>query len=217
MTEQILQELYNCIVEGNRKQAKEKAQTALEAGIAPEVILKDGMIAAMSQVGELFACGEYYVPEMLVAARAMQEGLAVLKPHLVKTNVASAGKVVIGTVSGDLHDIGKNLVGMMLQGAGFEIVDLGADVSPAKFVQAIRENNPDIVGLSALLTTTMPSMKVTLDAIKTEGLGDKIKVIIGGAPVTDEYARKIGADGFAPDASRAVELAKSLVSISRQA
>ncbi len=216
MPEQILQELYDSIVKGDRKTAKDRVQAALDAGLPPDTILKDSMIAAMTKVGEMFSCGEYYVPEMLIAARAMQEALAIIKPHLVQTNVKSEGKAVIGTVSGDLHDIGKNLVGMMLEGAGFDIVDLGSDVSPAKFVQAIRANNPDIVGMSALLTTTMPSMKATLDAIRAEGLKDHVKVIIGGAPVTDEYAQKIGADGFAPDASRAVQLAKSLVS-SRQA
>lgn len=216
MPEQILQELYDSLVKGDRKTAKDRVQAALDAGLPPDTILKDSMIAAMTKVGEMFSCGEYYVPEMLIAARAMQEALAIIKPHLVQTNVKSEGKAVIGTVSGDLHDIGKNLVGMMLEGAGFDIVDLGSDVSPAKFVQAIRANNPDIVGMSALLTTTMPSMKATLDAIRAEGLKDHVKVIIGGAPVTDEYAQKIGADGFAPDASRAVQLAKSLVS-SRQA
>lgn len=217
MSEQVLQELYDSIIKGDRKAAKDHVQAALDAGLAPDMILKDAMIAAMTKVGEMFSCGEYYVPEMLIAAKAMQEALAVIKPHLVQTNVKSEGKAVVGTVSGDLHDIGKNLVAMMLEGAGFEIVDLGTDVSPAKFVQAIRANNPDIIGMSALLTTTMPSMKATLEAIQAEGLKDKVKVMIGGAPVTDEYAQKIGADGFAPDASRAVQLAKSLVSAKRQA
>ncbi len=217
MTEQVLQELYDSIIKGDRKTAKDRVQAALDAGLAPDTILKDAMIAAMTKVGEMFSCGEYYVPEMLIAAKAMQEALAVLKPHLVQTKVKSEGKAVIGTVSGDLHDIGKNLVGMMLEGAGFEIVDLGSDVTPAKFVQAIRANNPDLVGMSALLTTTMPSMKATLDAIRAEGLKDQVQVMIGGAPVTEDYAHKIGADGFAPDASRAVQLAKSLVSAKRRA
>ncbi len=216
MAEQVLQELYDSIIKGDRKTAKDRVQAALDAGLAPDMILKDAMIAAMTKVGEMFSCGEYYVPEMLIAAKAMQEALAVLKPHLVQTKVKSEGKAVIGTVSGDLHDIGKNLVGMMLEGAGFEIVDLGSDVTPAKFVQAIRANNPDLVGMSALLTTTMPSMKATLDAIRAEGLKDQVQVMIGGAPVTEEYAHKIGADGFAPDASRAVQLAKSLVSAKRR-
>jgi 5-methyltetrahydrofolate--homocysteine methyltransferase len=217
MAEQMLQELYDSIVNGDRKSAKDRVQTALDSGLQPETILKESMIAAMTKVGEMFSCGEYYVPEMLIAAKAMQEALTVLKPHLVQTHVESAGKAVIGTVSGDLHDIGKNLVAMMLEGAGFEVVDLGNDVSPTKFVQAIGTNHPDIVGMSALLTTTMPSMKATLDAIRAEGLKDQVKVMIGGAPVTYEYAQKIGADGFAPDASRAVELAKSLVSAKRRA
>ncbi len=216
MTEQVLQELYDSIIKGDRKTAKDRVQAALDAGLAPDTILKDAMIAAMTKVGEMFSCGEYYVPEMLIAAKAMQEALAVLKPHLVQTKVKSEGKAVIGTVSGDLHDIGKNLVAMMLEGAGFEIVDLGSDVTPAKFVQAIRANNPDLVGMSALLTTTMPSMKATLDAIRAEGLKDQVQVMIGGAPVTEDYAHKIGADGFAPDASRAVQLAKSLVSAKRR-
>jgi len=211
MSETILKELYDAIVEGKRKRAGASVQAALDAGVASEIILKDSMIPAMRRVGEMFSCGEYYVPEMLVAARAMQEGLTILKPHLVKTNIASEGKVVIGTVVGDMHDIGKNLVGMMLEGAGFEIIDLGINVPPAKFVDAIRAHHPDLVGMSALLTTTMPGMKTTLDLLQAEGLRDQVKVLIGGAPVTSQFAQSIGADGYAQDASRAVELAKSLL------
>lgn len=211
MIEPKLQQLYDGIVNGNTKQAKEAAQSALDSGLPPEMVLKDGMIAAMQLVGEYFAKGEYYVPEMLVAARAMQAALAIIRPHLVTAAVASEGKVVLGTVSGDLHDIGKNLVAMMLEGAGFEVIDLGVDVPPNKFVQAIRDNQPSILGLSALLTTTLPNMKATLDAIQAAGMREQVKVIIGGAPVTMEYANKIGADGYARDAGRAVELAKSLV------
>ena len=211
MSETILKELHTAIVEGNRKQASASVQAALDAGVASEVILKDSMIPAMRRVGEMFSCGEYYVPEMLVAARAMQEGLAILKPHLVSTNIASEGKVVIGTVVGDMHDIGKNLVGMMLEGAGFEIIDLGINVAPAKFVDATRTHHPALVGMSALLTTTMPGMKATLDLLQAEGLRDQVKVFVGGAPVTSEFAKTIGADGYASDASRAVEVAKSLV------
>lgn len=169
------------------------------------------MIAAMAEVGRLFGCGEYYVPEMLMAARAMQAGLDILKPYLVQAKVQSAGKVILGTVRGDLHDIGKNLVCIMLQAAGFEITDLGTDVSAEKFIAAIRTNNPQVVGMSSLLTTTMPAMQATMDALATAGLRTKVKVIIGGAPVTEEYARKIGADGYARDAGSAVELAKKLV------
>jgi 5-methyltetrahydrofolate--homocysteine methyltransferase len=209
--EPILQELYDSIVDGNRAQAKAKTQAALDAGLAAEVVLKEGMIPAMKKVGDMFAAGEYYVPEMLVAARAMQEGLTLIKPRLINATATSEGKVIMGTVSGDLHDIGKNLVGMMLEGAGFEIVDLGTDVPPQKFVDAIRAHHPDMIGMSALLTTTMPGMKATIDALQTEGLRDQVKVFIGGAPVTEEYAKKIGADGFASDASRAVTLAKKLL------
>jgi len=211
MSETILKELHDAIVEGNRKQASASVQAALDAGVASEIILKDSMIPAMRRVGEMFSCGEYYVPEMLVAARAMQEGLTILKPHLVKTNIASEGKVVIGTVTGDMHDIGKNLVGMMLEGAGFEVIDLGINVPPAKFVDAIRAHHPDLVGMSALLTTTMPGMKTTLEALEAAGLRKQIKVLVGGAPVTPQFAQSIGADGYAQDASRAVELAKSLL------
>ncbi|NTU64024.1 MAG: cobalamin-binding protein [Chloroflexi bacterium] len=167
--------------------------------------------SAMQEVGRLFEEGEYFVPEMLISARAMQTGLALLKPHLVQANVQSAGKVIIGTVKGDLHDIGKNLVAMMLEGAAFEIIDLGVDVSPDKFVEAVKTHQPAIVGLSALLTTTMPNMKTTIEALKTAGLRDQVKVIIGGAPVTETYASDIGADGFATDASRAVTVTKSLI------
>jgi 5-methyltetrahydrofolate--homocysteine methyltransferase len=185
----------------------------LEAKDAPAEILSQGMIAAMKEVGRLFEEGEYYVPEMLIAARAMQAGLALLKPHLVDSGIQPTGKVAVGTVKGDLHDIGKNLVAMMLEGAGFAIVDLGTDVAPEKFVASIQEDGVDVVALSALLTTTMPSMKATIEAISAAGLRENIKVIVGGAPVTQEYAEKIGADGFAPDASGAVTVTESLLGI----
>lgn len=206
-----LQEIFEGIVGGNRVVVKEKVKEALDAGLNPAAILSEGMIAAMARVGKLFEDGECYVPEMLVAARAMQEGLAILKPYLVETKVQSAGKVIAGTVQGDLHDIGKNLVCMMLEGAGFEIHDLGIDVSPDRFVEAVRTQHPDIVALSALLTTTMPNMQATVAALRNAGLRDKVKVIVGGAPVTERYAQQIGADGYAPDASRAVALAKSML------
>ncbi len=163
-----------------------------------------------ARLDSLFEEGEYFVPEMLIAARAMKAGLAILKPMLVDSGVEPVGKVAVGTVKGDLHDIGKNLVAMMLEGAGFEIVDLGTDVTPEQFVAAVKDG-VDLVGLSALLTTTMPSMEATIKAIEAAGLRDQVKVMIGGAPVTAEYARQIGADGFAPDASQAVTLAKSLI------
>jgi 5-methyltetrahydrofolate--homocysteine methyltransferase len=169
------------------------------------------MVAAMAEVGRLYEKGEYYIPEMLISARSMQSGMIVLKPHLIQAKVKSTGKVLAGTVMGDLHDIGKNLVCIMLEGAGFEIHDLGTDVSPEKFIVALREEHVDIIALSALLTTTMPNMKTIIDALCAAGLRNKVKVIIGGAPVTEEYAHQIGADGYSPDASRAVTLARTLM------
>ncbi|HTP11310.1 MAG TPA: corrinoid protein [Anaerolineae bacterium] len=209
--EPIINEIYTSVMEGEADAVKEKVQAALDAGLAAPVILNEGMIAAMGEVGRLFEEGEYFVPEMLIAARAMQAGLALLKPYLKEADVQSAGKVVIGTVKGDLHDIGKNLVAMMLEGAGFEIIDLGTDVAPEKFVEATRTHGAHIVALSALLTTTMPSMKATIEALIAAGLREHVKVMIGGAPITQEYASQIGADGFSPDASRAVATAKSLI------
>jgi 5-methyltetrahydrofolate--homocysteine methyltransferase len=210
MDEQV-KKVYNGILEGQHKQVVVDVQTALDAGVDPALILNEGMIAAMAEVGRLFEVGEYYVPEMLISARAMQAGLGLLKPHLKEADVKPAGKVIIGTVKGDLHDIGKNLVAMMLEGAGFEIKDMGTDVTPEKFVEEVKGGGVDIVALSALLTTTMPNMKATIDALKAAGVREKVKVMIGGAPVTDSYAQQIGADGYSPDASRAVNLAKSLV------
>ncbi|RPH57132.1 MAG: cobalamin-binding protein [Chloroflexi bacterium] len=206
-----LSALYNAILEGDVAGAKDEVQAALDAGLEPGTILAEGMIAAMKEVGRLFEEGDYFVPEMLIAARAMQAGLSLLKPHLLSGDVKSAGKVAIGTVKGDLHDIGKNLVALMLEGAGFEIQDLGVDVSPEEFVEAVAVGQANIIALSALLTTTMPNMKATIEAINQAGLRDKVKIIIGGAPVTQEYANKIGADGFSSDASRAVSLAHSLM------
>jgi len=206
-------ELYNGILEGDVATTVAGVTQALEANNDPAEILSQGMIAAMREVGRLFEEGEYYVPEMLIAARAMQAGLALLKPFLVDSGIEPAGKVAVGTVKGDLHDIGKNLVAMMLEGAGFAIIDLGTDVAPEKFVASIQENGVDVVALSALLTTTMPSMKATIEAISAAGLRENVKVIVGGAPVTQEYAEKIGADGFAPDASSAVTVTESLLGI----
>ena len=206
-----LQPIYSGIIDGEMSAVGEYVQLALEAGLGPEAILQQGLVPAMNEVGRLFEEGEYFVPEMLLAARAMQTGLAILKPHLAKTDHQAAGRIVLGTVQGDLHDIGKNLVAMMLEGAGFEIIDLGTDVPPDRFVEAVRAHQPNLIGMSALLTTTMPSMKLTLEALTAAGLRDQVKVIIGGAPVTDTYAGDIGADGFANDASRAVRLALSLI------
>ncbi len=208
--EEILQGIEESVVKGKRVEVEAKVREAVEGHIPPRKILDEGLIAGMSRVGKLFETGKYYVPEMLVAARAMQAGLAILKPHLMEQSVEARGRVVVGTVQGDLHDIGKNLVKMMLEGAGFEVIDLGTDVRPEQFANAVREYSPDIVGLSALLTTTMRNMKATLEALEDFGVRDQVKVILGGAPVTQDYADEIGADGFAADASKAVTLAKSL-------
>ncbi len=208
--EPVIKEIYDSIINGQQKVTTVKVQEALAAGVNPAVILNEGMVAAMAEVGRLFEEGEYFVPEMLIAARAMQNGLAILKPALMQADVKSVGKVVAGTVKGDLHDIGKNLVCMMLEGAAFDIVDLGCDVSPEKFVEAVKSSGANLIAMSALLTTTMPNMKATIEALKTAGLRDQVKVMVGGAPLTDQYAREIGADGYAPDASRAVALAKTL-------
>lgn len=203
-------ELYNAILEGQRDIAKEKVEQALADGMDAGEVL-DVMVTAMGEVGRLFEEGEYFVPEMLIAARAMKTGMEILKPKLVDADIQPAGLVVAGTVKGDLHDIGKNLVLMMLEGAGFQIVDLGSDVAPETFVAAVKEHQPDFLAMSALLTTTMPGMQTTIEALKAAGVRDQVKVLIGGAPITDAYAEKIGADGYAPDASRAVKLAKSMV------
>ena len=207
--EPIFQEIYDGILNGESKTVEAKVRAALESKVNPKEILDQSMVSAMAEVGRRFEIGEYYVPEMLISARAMQVGMAILKPHLKDANIAAAGKVAVGTVKGDLHDIGKNLVAMMLEGAGFEILDLGTDVDPEKFVAAA--DQVDVIALSALLTTTMPNMKVTIDALKTAGKRDQVKVIIGGAPITETYALQIGADGSAPDASRAVAITKALL------
>lgn len=208
-TQPVLKDIYDSIINGQQKVTAAKVQQALDAGMDPAQILNEGMVTAMGEVGRLFEEGEYYVPEMLIAARAMQAGLGLLKPRLVQANVKSVGKVAAGTVKGDLHDIGKNLVCMMLEGSAFEIMDLGTDVTPDKFVDAVR-SGANLIAMSALLTTTMPNMKATIEALKASGLRDQVKVMVGGAPLTSQYASEIGADGYAPDASRAVALAKSL-------
>jgi len=211
--EKVLNSLYDAIVAGDASRAPGLVQQALDSGLPAPQILIEAMISAMNHVGKMFEEGEFFIPEMLIAARAMQAGLAVLKPDLMQADVKATGRVVAGTVKGDLHDIGKNLVCMLLEGAGFEIIDLGTDVVPEKFVEVVKEGKADIVALSALLTTTMPNMKVTIEALKSTGVREKAKVIIGGAPVTQAYADQIGADGYAPDASRAVALAKSLMGV----
>jgi 5-methyltetrahydrofolate--homocysteine methyltransferase len=206
-----LEAIYAAVMEGDAPEAATQVQAALEAGIAPGEILNKGCIAAMGEVGRLFEEGEMFVPEMLIAARAMQAGMNLLKPYLAEGEVVSAGRIVVGTVSGDLHDIGKNLVGMMMEGAGFEVIDLGTDVKPAAFVDAVREHKPNLIGMSALLTTTMPSMTATIEALTEAGLRDQVQVLVGGAPVTQSFADSIGADGYAPDASSASRRAKALL------
>jgi 5-methyltetrahydrofolate--homocysteine methyltransferase len=206
----ILEQLFEGIVNGQSDVVDQKVDEALSSGMDPAVILNEGMIPAMSEVGRQFEEGICYVPEMLVAARAMQSGMGLLKPHLQKEKIGSKGKVAIGTVKGDLHEIGKNLVGIMLEGAGFEVQDLGTDVPPEKFVEAAR-SGATVIAMSALLSTTMIKMKDVVDALAKADLPNKPFVVVGGAPLTQTFAKSIGADGFAPDASRAVSVVKALV------
>jgi 5-methyltetrahydrofolate--homocysteine methyltransferase len=208
--EKIIEEIFQGIIDGEQEAVEANVALALEAGIDPKTVLDEGMIAAMTEVGRRFEAGDYYVPEMLISARAMKAGLARLQPRLKDSSIEAAGTVAVGTVKGDLHDIGKNLVAIMLEGAGFKVRDLGTDVSPEAFVAVADE--VDVIGLSALLTTTMGHMQDTLAALDAAGKRSRVKVIVGGAPVTQDFARRIGADGYAPDASQAVALAKSLIS-----
>ena len=203
------EKFYEALCEGSMDKIKELTQKALNVGDMPEKILKEGLIPAMDRIGARFRENEIFIPEVLIAARAMHAGLGVLKPILAKSTTSTMTKVVIGTVKGDLHDIGKNLVGMMLEGAGFEVVDLGIDVPPEKFIQSAKEKGAKIIGMSALLTTTMMQMQTTVQKIKAEGL--KVKAVIGGAPVTAEFAKQIGADGYAPDAASAVSTIKEIL------
>jgi len=205
-----LKSIFDGVVEGDNASVQQLVQEALEIGTEAASILNEALIPGMAEVGRLFEEGEYFVPEMLISARAMKTAMALLKPHLQQADVKFAGTVVIGTVKGDLHDIGKNLVGLMLEGAGFQVKDLGSDVTPEKYVEAVRDSDANIVAMSALLTTTMVNMKSTITALEEAGLRDKVKIMVGGAPVTDSYARQIGADGYATDASRAVAVAKQL-------
>ena len=206
-----LTKTFQSVLDGDQNGVRESVKAALDENISPSEILYASLVPAMTQVGELFEAREYYVPEMLIAARAMNAGLELIRPLLVQSGAKMAGKVALGTVKGDLHDIGKNLVGMMLEGTGFIVVDLGVDVSPEQFVNAIKEERVDIVAMSALLTTTMTSIPLVISAIEEAGFRDKVKIMIGGAPVTEDFARKVGADGFAADASRAARLAKTLL------
>ncbi|MFQ6132140.1 MAG: corrinoid protein [Armatimonadota bacterium] len=206
-----LQALAEAIINGRKDEAEQIAQAAIDDGVEPAEILNQGLIAGMSVVGEKFKNNEFYVPEVLIAARAMKTAMEKIRPLLVESGVEPVAKVAIGTVKGDLHDIGKNLVAMMLEGGGFGIIDRGVDVAPEAFIEAVKEEGASIVAMSALLTTTMPSMKDTIDALADAGVRDEVKVIIGGAPVTQNYADEIGADGYAPDAASAVDKAKELV------
>ncbi len=207
-----LEEVREGVINGQSDVVVQSVEEELEAGTDSETILQESLISAMGYVGRQFERNEVFVPEMLISARAMKAGLAILKPLLVEKGTIAAGHLVIGTVQGDLHDIGKNLVAMMFEGAGFEITDLGTDVSPDEFVAAV-EPSVDVLAMSALLTTTMPNMKMVIEALTEAGVRDNVKVIIGGAPVTQAYADEIGADGYSPDASAAVRTAKGLMGI----
>jgi len=203
--------LYEAIVNGDKNSAVEVTQQALDGGADPQAMIDEAMIPAMREAGQRFENEEFFVPELLLAARAMKAALALLRPLLVEGGSEPKGRVVIGTVKGDLHDIGKNLVSSMLEGAGFDVIDLGTDVAPEQFVAAVQEKNANLVGLSALLTVTMPAMKLTVDALEQAGVRDKVKVLVGGAPLTSEYASEIKADAYADNASAAVRMAEQLV------
>jgi len=205
------EKLYTTLSQGKMDGIEKLVQEALEMGESAESILRGGLIPAMDRIGIKFKSGEIYIPEVLIAARAMHAGMTVLKPILSKSTTNLSKKVVIGTVKGDLHDIGKNLVVMMLEGGGFEVIDLGIDISADKFIEAIQKHQPQVVGMSALLTTTIKEMKNILQAIEKAGLRKKVKTIVGGAPVNEKFAKEIGADGYAPDAASAVDIVKSLL------
>ena len=207
----VLAEIKESLIKGQAPKVKELVQKALNEGIGPADVLASGLIAGMNVIGDRFKKNEVYVPEVLIAARAMHAGMDILKPKLAAAGVQPIGKVVMGTVKGDLHDIGKNLVCMMLEGAGFQVIDCGIDCAPEKFIKSAQDNGATIIGMSALLTTTMPSMKSVVDAVAQAGLKGKILTMIGGAPVTQNYASEIGADGYAPDAASAVDIAKKLI------
>ncbi|MCJ7569930.1 MAG: corrinoid protein [Anaerolineales bacterium] len=208
---QVLKEIIQSILEGSNKRAAIGVQRALEMDLGPKLILDEGLIAAMEEVGRRFENQEFFLPEMLVSASAMKSGLAELGPSLIEINAEPVGRVVIGTVKGDLHDIGKNLVAIMLEGNGFDVIDLGVDVPPEDFVRAVEEHHPDLLGMSALLTTTMPSIPATMEALSKAGLREKVIVMVGGAPVTQEFANMVDADLFAVNAASAATLAKSIV------
>lgn len=210
MTE--IEQVREAVIDGDARATVALIETALAGGVDPELILREGLISGMREVGQLYEDGEYFVPEMLISARAMSAALVVLRPRLASEGVESSGKVVIGTVHGDLHDIGKSLVVMMLEGAGFDVIDLGIDVPPERFVAAVRDEAPQVVALSALLTTTMMNMGKVVEALAAAGVRDQVKVMIGGAPISQSFADQIGADGYSPDAASASALAGRLVS-----
>ena len=215
--EELLKTLYDETLVGNAPRVLELTQEGLAAGLGPETLLFDALIPSLEEVGARFERGDFFVPEMLIAGRAMSGALNLLRPLLAETGAETVGTFLMGTVKGDVHDIGKNLVDIMLEGAGFHVIDLGVQVSPEKFIDAIVEHKPDIVGFSAFLTTTMPMFKANMNALEKAGLRDKVIVMVGGAPVTQEYADAVGADGYASDASTAVRLAKELISKRRKA
>ena len=207
----VIDEIKEATISGNREKTTTAIDQALADGMAPGEVIQTGLIAAMAVVGEKFKNNEIYVPEMLIAARAMKAGLAKLKPLMVDGDVDALATVVLGTVKGDLHDIGKNLVGIMMEGAGCKIYDLGVDISPEKFTEAVKEHKPQFIGMSALLTTTMPAMKETIEALENAGIRKDVKVLVGGAPVTQKFADEIGADGFAENAAEVVDSIKSMI------
>jgi 5-methyltetrahydrofolate--homocysteine methyltransferase len=213
--QELLQKMYDETLVGNKPAVVELTEQGLEAEIAPTTMLFDALIPALEEVGARFERGDFFVPEMLIAGRAMAAALEILRPLLADTGAETVGTFLMGTVKGDVHDIGKNLVDIMLEGAGFKVVDLGVQVAPETFVEAIQEHKPDVVGFSAFLTTTMPMFKVNIEAIEKAGLRDDVIVMVGGAPVTQEYADAVGADGYAPDAASATKLAKELLDARR--
>lgn len=208
-----LQGLAEAVIRGDREAVGSMTQAAVDEGVSAEQIINEGLIAGMGVVGTKFKANEFYVPEVLIAARAMHAGMNIIKPLLAESGVQPRGTIAIGTVKGDLHDIGKNLVAMMMEGGGFEVLDLEVDVAPEKFVAAVKDSGAQIIALSALLTTTMPSMKDTIEALKEAGVRDQVKVMIGGAPVTQNYSDEIGADGYSPDAASAVDKANELLGL----
>jgi methylmalonyl-CoA mutase cobalamin-binding domain/chain len=210
--DELLKQLYDFTLVGNAPEVLALTNLGIEMGLGPEMLLYDALIPSLEEVGARFERGDFFVPEMLIAGRAMAGALEVLRPLLAETGAEPIGKIVMGTVKGDVHDIGKNLVNIMFEGAGFEVIDLGVQVSPEKFIDAIKEHKPDIVGFSAFLTTTMPMFKANINALQKAGMRDQVIIMVGGAPVTQEYADVVGADGYASDASAAVVRAKELIS-----